>query len=75
MKKQMARHFTWLPTSSFNGFAEMTSVCMVKRQLSVDEREKTRRLQKLRSYPEVIALGKEESCLLHPVPDSAALAG
>jgi hypothetical protein len=41
MKKQMARHFAWLPTSSFNGFAEMTFVCIVKKLLGIDEDEGT----------------------------------
>lgn len=71
----MARHFLWLLTSSFSGFAEMTSVCMVKKQLVVIEYGSNRGQQRFRFYLGVIALDKEESCLPDPEPDSAALAG
>jgi hypothetical protein len=75
MKKQMARHFLWLPTSSFSGFAEMTSVRIVKTQLSASECESTRGQRRLRSYLEVIVLDKEDLCLHNPELHSATLAG
>jgi hypothetical protein len=75
MKKQMARHFLWLPTSSFSGFAEMTSVCMVRKQLSAGEYESTRWQRRLRSYLEVIVLDKEDLCLHDLELHSATLAG